>query len=134
MSEENVNVIKALYEATGRGDAASALALVDPQIEVNYRGVVPDLSGRDFQGHAGIAEIMGTITAEFSEFEAHPEEMIDAGDKVVVVVFQRGRGKASGAEVERRVGQVWTVLGGKAIRWQIFKDRSEALQAAGLSE
>ena len=134
MSAENVETIKALYAATNRGDAASALALLDPEIEVNYRGVVPDLSGRDLHGHAGIAEVMGTITAEFSEFEAHPEEVMDAGDKVVVVVFQRGIGKASGAAVERRVGQVWTVRGGKAIRWQIFKDRTEALEAAGLSE
>lgn len=101
---------------------------------MNYRGVVPDLAGRDLRGHAGVAELMTTITAEFSEFEAHPEEIIDAGDRVVVVVFQRGRGRASGAEVERRVGQVWTVCDGKAVRWQIFKDRSEALEAVGLSE
>ena len=77
---------------------------------------------------------MGTITAEFGEFEAHSEEILGAGDKVVVVVFQRGIRKASGAAVERRVGQVWTVREGKAIRWQVFKDRAEALEAAGVSE
>jgi ketosteroid isomerase-like protein len=133
MSEQNVEVIRSLYDATARGDAAAALSLIDPDIEINYRGAVPDLHGRDLQGHAGMAEVMATITGEFSEFHAEPEELIDAGDRVVVVVFQRGRGKASGLDVERRVGQVWTVADGSAIRWQIFNDREEALAAAGLS-
>jgi ketosteroid isomerase-like protein len=55
-------------------------------------------------------------------------------DKVVVVVFQRGVGRTSGVPVERRVGQMWTVRDGRAVRWQIFKDREEALAAAGRSK
>ena len=132
MSREHVAVIEGLYAATGRGDVAAALAVIDPAIEINYRGVVPDLHGRDLHGHAGIAEVMTTISGEFSDFEATPEEILDAGDEVVVVVFQRGVGRSSGVPVERRVGQVWTVRDGMAVRWQIFKDREEALAAAGL--
>ena len=133
MSAEPVEVIEGLYAATGRGDVAAALALIDPEVEINYRGVVPDLYGRDLSGHEGVGEVMATITSEFSEFEAAPEEILDADDKVVVVVFQRGVGRASGIPVERRVGQVWTVRDGMAVRWQIFKDRAEALEAAGIS-
>ena len=127
-------LIRSLYEATARGDAEAALSLIDPEIEINYRGVVPDLHDRDLQGHAGVAEVMASVTGEFSEFHAEPEELIDAGDHVVVVVYQRGRGKASGVEVERRVGQVWTVANGSAVRWQIFNDREEALSTVGLSK
>ena len=134
MSTEHVEVIEGLYAATGRGDVAAALALIDPEVEINYRGVVPDLYGRDLHGHPGVSEVMATITGEFSEFEAGLEEIFDAGDKVVVVVFQRGVGRASGVPVERRVGQVWTVRDGMVLRWQIFKDRAEALEAAGLAE
>ncbi len=119
MSREPVEVIESLYAATGRGDVAAALALIDPEVEINYRGVVPDLYGRDLNGHEGVGEVMGTITSEFSEFEARPEEILDADGKVVVVVFQRGVGRASGIPVERRVGQVWTVRDGMAVRWQI---------------
>ncbi len=134
MSTEHVDVIEGLYTATGRGDVAAALALIDPEIEINYRGVVPDLYGRDLHGHQGVGEVMATVSGEFSEFEASPEEIFDAEDKVVVVVFQRGVGRASGIPVERRVAQVWTVRDGMAVRWQIFKDRAEALEAAGISE
>jgi ketosteroid isomerase-like protein len=133
MPTETVEVIESLYAATGRGDAAAALALIDPEVEINYRGVVPDLYGRDLHGHEGVGEVMATITSEFSEFQASPEEILDADDRVVVVVFQRGVGRASGIPVERRVGQVWTVRDGMAVRWQIFKDRAEALEAAGIS-
>ena len=134
MSQENVETIRALYDATAAGDTGAALARIDPDIEINYRGVVPDLRGRDLRGHAGVAELMATITGEFSDFEAHPEEVIDGGEHVVVVVFQKGTGRVSGATVERRVGQVWTVRDGRAVRWRIFKDKAEALEAAGLSE
>ena len=134
MSQENVETIQALYDATAAGDTGAALARIDPEIEINYRGVVPELKDRDLRGHAGVAELMTTITGEFSDFEAHPEEIIDGGEHVVVVVFQRGTGRVSGATVERLVGQVWTVREGRAVRWRIFTDKAEALEAAGLSE
>ena len=134
MATDPVEVIESLYAATGRGDAAAALALIDPEVEINYRGVVPDLYGRDLHGHRGGGAVMAPITREFSEVDAGLEEIFDADHKVVVVVFQRGVGRASGVPVERRVGQVWTVRDGMAVRWQIFKDRAEALEAAGISE
>lgn len=133
MSQEAVDVVRRIYEATTRGDPAAALALISPDVEIRYRGVVPDLHGRDFHGHVGIAEMLGTITAEFSEFETRAEELHDAGDRVVVVVYQRGTGKLSGAPSEKRVGQVWTVHDGKGVRWEIYRDRDEAMAAAGLS-
>ena len=134
MSQEDLDVVRRLYDASGRGDTAAALALFDSDVEINYRGVVPDLAGKDLYGPAGVAEVMTTITGDFSEFEARPEELIDAGDKVVAVVHQWGVGRASGIRVERRVGQVWTVRDGKVVRWEIYEDRDEALEAARRSQ
>ena len=108
------------------------LALIDPEIQVEHRGVVPELVGRDFQGHEGVGEVMATVLAEFSEFETRVEEIIDAGDDVVVISFQRGVGRISGAEVEKRLPQVWTVRDGRVVRWLIVRKREEALRAAGL--
>ncbi len=61
--------------------------------------------------------------------------MLDAGDKVVTLAIEHGRGRASGATVEaRRTAHVWTMRANKAIRVDLFLDRAQALEAAGLSE
>ena len=134
MSQENVEIVRALFEAIARRDAESAVALVDPGIEVQHRGDIPELTGRDLYGYQGLTEVVATVTADFLEFELQPEEILDGGDEVAVVALQKGIGRASGAAVEKRLHQVWTVRQGKAVRWRIFKTRFEALEAAGLSE
>jgi ketosteroid isomerase-like protein len=60
--------------------------------------------------------------------------MIDAGDTVVVLMHQRGRGKGSGIEVEGRHGQTWTLKDGKIVRHAQYRDLDQALEATGLRE
>jgi ketosteroid isomerase-like protein len=65
----------------------------------------------------------------------HPKELIDAGDKLLAFIRTGGRGKASGAEVEAYVWNVWTFRDGKPVEWTYFgEDRAAALEAVGLSE
>ena len=71
----------------------------------------------------------------WESFHGELEELIDAGDKVVSAVMMRGKGKGSGVDVEMRVFQVWTVRDSQVVRLVGgYRDRSEALEAAGLSE
>jgi ketosteroid isomerase-like protein len=53
---------------------------------------------------------------------------------VIQAILYRGRGRGSGIEVEGRFFQVLTIKGGKAVRWEEFSDRAQALEAAGLRE
>ncbi len=62
------------------------------------------------------------------------EQLIDAGDQVVVVVRDGGRLKDSGSEIWNRFVHVWTVRDGKVIRWASYGDKDAALEAVGLSE
>jgi ketosteroid isomerase-like protein len=43
---------------------------------------------------------------------------------------QRGRGKASGAEVDDRISHVWTIRDGRATRLQSFARHDDALRYA----
>jgi ketosteroid isomerase-like protein len=58
---------------------------------------------------------------------------IDA-DRVFVVQYERARGKGSGVPFERSWAVLFTMRADKVIRLEFFTDRSEALEAAGLSE
>ena len=46
----------------------------------------------------------------------------------------RGRGRGSGAELDNRIAQVWTIRDDKAIRLVAYEERADALKAVGLSE
>jgi ketosteroid isomerase-like protein len=70
----------------------------------------------------------------WKHIEYEIEELIDAGDHVVSVVTNRGRGRASNVPLEWRIPGVWTIKDGKIARVVFFSSRAEALEAAGLSE
>jgi ketosteroid isomerase-like protein len=62
-----------------------------------------------------------------------PQEFFERGDQIVVFALVRSRPRGSNAVVENRIGHVWTMRDGKAVRLQIFPEREKALEAAGLS-
>lgn len=67
-------------------------------------------------------------------YTAAAEELIDAGDRVVVVHHEWRRGKGSGVEVESRSANVFDLRDGKVVRRRPFADREAALDAVGLRE
>jgi ketosteroid isomerase-like protein len=75
------------------------------------------------------AEIMGTF-----EWHFEADELIDAGDAVVLVSRQIARGRESGAEVTNDVVMVFEFRDGRVTSVDAYRTRAEALEAAGLSE
>jgi ketosteroid isomerase-like protein len=83
-------------------------------------------------------EAFTSITGEFDDtvrdFRMDVERFIDGGDRVAVIATMRGHGSASGVEIERRHGSVWTIRDGKARRFQWFYEPDEAIEALVLRE
>lgn len=132
MSQENVGIVRAIYEAWARGDYEAAFEVIDGDVE--WFGPL-DVSGSGFaRGHEGVRHSLGMWVGTWDEFHFELRELIDAGDEVLVAGWQRGRGKGSGVEVSEEIFSVWTVRSGKAVRQRMFRDRAEALDAVGLSE
>jgi ketosteroid isomerase-like protein len=77
-------------------------------------------------------------SAWVESFEGHTieaTEIIDAAeDKVFVGLLQRGRPRGSDTAVEGQWWSVITLLDGELVRVEVFPNRSQALEAAGLSE
>ena len=69
----------------------------------------------------------------FETIDLRAEELIDAGDKVFAWIRFSGRGTTSGAPVEMEQAQIWTFREGRVVRVEEYFDRTEALEAAGLS-
>ena len=85
-----------------------------------------------YHGHEGVRQYWRENLSAFSEIDFEVEELIDAGDQVLAVIREREVGRASGAPVESTHFALWTVADGKVIRLQVFDDRQQGLEAAGL--
>ncbi len=134
MSQGNVELVRRIYALLDQGDEAVwELAPPDVVFDFSRRLIDPVLlRGRD-QVRA-CADREGEIW-EGRHTRWQPEELIDAGDKVLAFVRTGGRGKGSGVEVEAYVWNVWTFRDDKRVEWTYFgEDRVAAFKAVGLSE
>jgi ketosteroid isomerase-like protein len=132
MSQENVEVVRDIYERWREGDFRTSVDVLDPLVLFVLRPEFPDAG--TYLGRERIAEYMRGFLEPWSRITIEAEDITDAGDSVVVAVRQAGVGEESGAATELRYFQVWSFRGRKVIRLENFRERAEALEAAGLSE
>jgi ketosteroid isomerase-like protein len=135
MSRENVETIRRMYERWLQGDA-SLFDAFDQEIELHPDPAADWVGVNDvYGGHDGVRRYVALVYEAFEDYRPEVEDFLDAGDKVVTLAIEHGRGRGSGARVEaRRTAHVWTMRANKAIRLDLYLDRAEALKAAGLCE
>jgi ketosteroid isomerase-like protein len=127
-----IELVRSLYAAINRRDYEAGFALLSPEFE----WLEPD-HGLLGGPHRGLVEVRRALEAQlevFDQFTIEPEGFHQHGDQVAVPVRQRARGAVSGAEVEIRIGHLWTVEEGKAIRLEVFPARDDARKAARRAE
>jgi ketosteroid isomerase-like protein len=81
-----------------------------------------------FRGPESLLEWLDDGDDAFDDFTIDLLDVEELDGRVVVTMRQRGRGKASGAEVDDRITHVWTIRDGRATRLQSFADRGDAIQ------
>jgi ketosteroid isomerase-like protein len=132
MSQEDVELVRRLYEAINRLFAEGVVAadLFDPAVELDFsrRPIDPGT----YRGLDEVRRRVDEMRAIYGAFETAPEDVLAAGEKLVAMVVVRGQGALSGAAVEVRVAHVLTFRDGKLLRLEYFGDRKEALRAVGL--
>ena len=137
MSEENVEIIRRMYE-----DSASRGSFAVP--DAYHPEVVVDMSrapcrhvigGGVYHGHDGLRTFYRLWNDAWEIVESVLEEVVDAGERVITFETMRGRGRASGATVELHECGIWVLRGGKVVRvdW-LDAANKEDLRAAGLAD
>jgi ketosteroid isomerase-like protein len=133
MSQENVEVVRAMIDAANRGDWDACIKDAAPGfVWDNSRAIGTDNrvvltsaeETRDF--FRQLAEIWESLRIEI-------DETISIGDHVVVphTIHIRGR---DGIEAQARTTWLFTIHDGKIERVCLYQDKDEALEAAGLRE
>jgi len=89
-----------------------------------------DLLGRAFEYTARTGEWFSS----FEDWAFDVEEVFDAGDRVVAIARQHAKPTHGDPEMEVRVALVWTFRDDVVARMEMYAERDEALEAAGLRE
>jgi ketosteroid isomerase-like protein len=133
MSEENRENLQRVLDAFNRRDQAAGLAALDPECEY-----FPPQDWPENAPITGAEAIWDYYVEAVDAWEDDPFELldpIDAGaDKIVANQRRVTRGRASGASAPWNYWIVFTFRDAKVVRFEMFADRADALEAAGLRE
>jgi ketosteroid isomerase-like protein len=124
MSEENVELVRRIYEAWEREESARDFIAED--IEYVNPGYAVETGTR--RGRKSF----GVVRETYGDFKIQVDRYVDAGEDVVVLAQYKASGEGSGVPVSGEHGYVWTVRDGQAVRFQWFQSHREALEAAGM--
>jgi ketosteroid isomerase-like protein len=130
LSQEHVEIIRRALPETAPANLEALFAILDENVEWDYVGAFPEI--QTAHGPAEVREFLRGWSGAFDGFGLQGEEAVDAGDSVVVLVRQWGRGKETGAEVENRTWQLFTFRDGKVVHCRGYDSKAAALEAAAL--
>jgi ketosteroid isomerase-like protein len=133
MSQENVDAILRAYDAFNRGAPEESGLNLSPEFEFVPPAVVPESDV--VKGPDALADFFRMWIDTFDDFRFEIEEIVDAGDHVLVMAAVRGTGKDSGIDVSSpSFANVWTIRGDEIVRMEAMPNRAAGMEALGLSE
>jgi ketosteroid isomerase-like protein len=133
MSRENVEVVRAVFDAQRKQDWGAFPQLYDSEIEwEDVAGLWGDWGTR--YGFEAVRDAWMSWFEAFEQADFEIESVLEAGDDVVTCIRMSARGRESGLRVDQRIWAVWTVRGGRVRRVKAYRDKTPALEAAGLAE
>jgi ketosteroid isomerase-like protein len=129
----NVEIMQGGYEAFGRGDVPSVLAIFDENIEwreAESNPYKPD--GKPWIGGDAIVQnLFMKLGSEWEGFLVTPTVFHDAGDSVVVECRYTGAHKATGKSIDAQACHVWRLRDGKVTNFQQYVDTAQMQETMG---
>lgn len=117
----NIEVIKELYRAFREQDYDTFLRLSTEDIEWIQNEGFP--GGATYKGASAV--IQGVFKAnndKWSGFAYHIEEILDAGNSVIVIGKYSGRDRLSGKTMSAAAAHIYDLRDGKIARFRMFAD------------
>ena len=131
MSQETVEIVRPIYEAFNRRDWDALFRDMHPDFKMTTQ------RGPTAGTHRGQDAVQGLIEDAIAAFESlvfDPEEFLESGDQIVVLITTRARPKGGSVDIVVRNGHLWTVRDRTILSLKTFPAPEKALAAAGLSE
>jgi ketosteroid isomerase-like protein len=126
MPESNVvDTIREAYARYNEGDFDGVLDLLHDDV-----ALVPPPSSPEPEPLHGRDAVRGYLLPNlFDEQAAEPLEILEEGDRILVVAQARARGRESGAEIDQTVFHIFHIEGERASRFEVHMTREDAMAA-----
>ena len=131
MSQENVEIVRAVIDAFNQGDLEAAFKHMDSDFEFDASRAIGPVGGvfKLDQMRAALDEFFGLWEAVRFELD----KFVEVGEQVAISLTNYHRGR-DGIEVTVRPCCVWTIRDGRIVHGCFYQEWQEALEAVGLSE
>ena len=121
----NKEIVDAAYASFAEGDVTAVLAMMDPNIEWSEAEGWPLYDGT-FVGPQAIVDGVFMRLGEIGDnFALHVTQLVADGDTVVALGTYTWDRTDSGEPAEVKMAHVWTLDGGKLIRFQQHVDTAK---------
>jgi ketosteroid isomerase-like protein len=131
MSQENVEIVRAAYDAYNARDMDALRELYDPDAII-VRGLAGWPEPGPFVGREDVMRAFENLRGAWDSDTLEDVRLIDAGDRVVGRQTWRGIGRGPELNMDQTV--IITLRKRKIFLMEYFWDHAEALEAVGLSE
>ena len=125
--QAGVELVRGIVDALNRGDVDGMLARMHPDFE--WRPLESSPVARSYRGREQVRRYVEDWLNTFDSLRLDLQDPTEVGDRVLAVIHGRGRGRASGVELETRFCQVWTLRRGTAVRMEEYATREQGLAA-----
>jgi ketosteroid isomerase-like protein len=132
MSQENVEVVRAVYEAIARRDREGLSAILRERVAPDFEFEAV-LTGATYRGVDGIWELLDDIQDTVG-YTPEVQETVDLGEHVLIMLRMSGRGSRSGVSVAQEGAVLFLFDGDTLLSGRSFASKAAALDALGLSE
>lgn len=120
---ENINLVKGIYKAFNTGDYQAVLGYFAPTIEWISAESSPLADASPYRGLESVRNgVFARIAATSPELKIRADEIFAVEEKVVALGYYYDFPQKSGAPVEAQVAHVWTILGGRIVKFQQYTD------------
>lgn len=119
----SIEAVRALYAAFARGDMPAALATMAPDIVWTEADNYPYADRNPYVGPEAVLHgVFARIGADWENFAANSEEIIDGGERIVSLGHYTGVCKATGKSMRAQFAHVFRVKNGKIAAFQQYAD------------
>jgi ketosteroid isomerase-like protein len=129
VAEENVELVRQGFEAMREGDVDAVLPFIHPDFEAT---TPPALAAEPdtYRGVDGVRRYFESFYEAMDRVTFEPKDFVQVGERVVVPLTLRARGRTTRIETAQDIVLIWDVKDGKAIRIEVYATLEEAMAAA----
>jgi uncharacterized protein len=127
----NMDTVNKIYSAFAVGNIPAVLDLFDPAIEWVAAENSPLADHSPYRGLNQVVEgVFTRIELEFPGLAIQVDELLDAGERVVMLGRYHGVRKATGKAFHAQVAHIWTIAAGKVTKFQQYLDTYQVAETA----